>query len=236
MAGAELAAYSIVVGLLEGLYFAFMALGLNLVFGVVRMVNIAHGDLVVLGGYLAFVLFASMKVSGLASLIISFAAFFVLGVALYYVLVPKLQDSSDPEMFSFIAFFGISMIIEAAATLIFGEYPVSLPYSAVLGGSLILFGYGVPRVFLVMSAVSTAMLAITYYYLQLTGLGRSTRAMMQNREQALALGVNTKVATLFAFAYGIALAGMAGGVCPRFLRRRSAPTPPYISAVPVSNT
>jgi len=90
------------VGLLEGVFYAFMALGLNMVFGVVRMVNIAHGDLIVLGGYLAVVMFSSAHLSVLAAFAVAFPLFFALGVGVYYLLVPKLEVSSDPEMFSFI--------------------------------------------------------------------------------------------------------------------------------------
>ncbi|ADL19205.1 Branched-chain amino acid ABC transporter, permease protein [Acidilobus saccharovorans 345-15] len=214
MNAGPLVGYALVVGLLEGLYFAFMALGLNLVFGVVRMVNIAHGDLIVMGGYLAFVLFSAFKLNSLGSMVAAFLLFFVVGIALYYVLVPRLQGSSDPEMFSFIAFFGISMFIEAIATLIFGEYPLSLPFSALLGGSVEFMGHGIPKAFIVMAGVSAAVLVLTYYYLEMTGLGRATRAMMQNPEQSAALGVNSKLVALFAFSYGIALAGAAGAFTP----------------------
>ena len=210
VASAALAAYSVVVGLLEGVYFAFMALGLNLVFGVVRMVNIAHGDLVMLGGYLALLLYSAFGANGLVTFALLFPAFFGVGVAVYYLLVPRLEGSSDPEMFSFTAFFGISMFVEALATLLFGVSPVSLPARAVLAGSVTLFGYGLPKVKVLLAGVSAAMLAATWYYLERTALGRAARAIMQNREQAAALGVNTRLATLFAFSYGFALAAMAG--------------------------
>ena len=210
MASAALAAFAVAVGLLEGVYFAFMALGLNLVFGVVRMVNIAHGDLVMLGGYLALLLYSAFRANGLATFVALFPAFFGVGAAVYYMLVPRLEGSSDPEMFSFVAFFGISMFVEALATLLFGVSPVSLPARAVLAGSVTLFGYGLPKVMVLLAGVSAAMLAATWYYLERTPLGRAARAIMQNREQAAALGVNTRLATLFAFSYGFALAAMAG--------------------------
>ncbi|MGC9071812.1 MAG: branched-chain amino acid ABC transporter permease [Acidilobus sp.] len=214
MAAASLAIYAIVVGLMEGTFFAFMALGLNLVFGVVRMVNIAHGDLIVLGGYLALVIFSGLHVSALVAFAVAFPLFFAIGVGAYYLLVPRLESSSDPEMFSFTAFFGLSMVIQALATLIFGYYPTSLPASAITPGTVYLAGHGIPKVYLVMTGLSILMLGVSYYYLQMTRLGRATRAIMQNREQALALGVNARMATIFAFAYGFALAGMVGVLAP----------------------
>jgi len=159
------------VGLLEGVFYAFMALGLNMVFGVVRMVNIAHGDLIVLGGYLALVMFSSAHLSALAAFAVAFPLFFALGVGVYYLLVPKLEVSSDPEMFSFIAFFGLSMIIGSAATLAFGHNPTSLPFSALISGTFYVLGYGVPKAFAVMAALSAVMLGVTYYYLQMINAG-----------------------------------------------------------------
>ncbi len=212
---ASLASYAVVVGLLQGVFFAFMALGLNLIFGVVRMVNVAHGDLIVLGGYLAYVLFTSLHVNAYVAFLVAFPLFFAMGVGVYYLMVPRLENSSDPEMFSFTAFFGLSMVILSVATLIFGYYPAALSYSAmVVKGALYIAGHGVPYTYVVMAGLSAVMLGVTYYYLQATRLGRATRAIMQNREQALALGVNVKIATLFAFAYSFALGGMAGVMAP----------------------
>ena len=211
----SLAAYATVVGLLQGLFFAFMALGLNLIFGVVRMVNVAHGDLIVLGGYLAYELFSVYHINAYVSFVLAFPLFFGLGIGIYYLLVPRLVNSADPEMFSFTAFFGISMIILALSTLAFGYYPAALSYSAVIStGAFKLAGHGIPYVFVIMAALSSVMLGLTYYYLERTRLGRATRAIIQNREQALALGVNARTTTLFAFAYGFALTGMAGVLAP----------------------
>ncbi len=210
MGYATLLYYALAVGVLEGLYFAFMALGLNIVFGVVRMINVAHGDLVMLGAYVAFMLFVDFRVNALYTFVLLFPVFFGLGIAIYYILVPRLEKSSDPEINSFIAFFGLSLFIESAATIAFGVSPTSLPASATVRGARSLAGYGVPNVLMVGAAASVVILALIFYYLEFTGLGRAARALMQNKEQAMALGVNVRLATLFAFALGFALAGMAG--------------------------
>ncbi len=214
-AALSLAVYAVVVGLLQGLFFAFMALGLNLIFGVVRMVNVAHGDLIVLGGYLAYELFSLYHVNAYVSFLVAFPTFFAIGIGVYYMLVPRLEKSSDPEMFSFTAFFGLSMVILALATLAFGYYPAALSYSAMLiRGAFYIAEHGVSYVYVMMAVLSAVMLGVTYYYLQMTRLGRATRAIIQNKEQALALGVDARRATLFAFAYGFAMTGMAGVLAP----------------------
>ncbi|MDP8003644.1 MAG: branched-chain amino acid ABC transporter permease, partial [Caldisphaera sp.] len=107
MLAISLLPYSIAIGILVGLYYALMALGLNMVFGVVRMVNIAHGDIIMLASYVAYFFLLYYRINVGLSLIISFPLFFVVGVLVYYAFVPRLQSSNDPEMNSFAAFFGL---------------------------------------------------------------------------------------------------------------------------------
>ena len=99
--------YSVLAGVLFGLYFSLIGLGLNLVFGVMRLVNLAHGDFLMLGAFLAFWLFALFAVNPIPVLPIAFAAFVAVGLPLYYLLVPRLLKAKDPEMLSFILFFGL---------------------------------------------------------------------------------------------------------------------------------
>ncbi|WP_245529272.1 branched-chain amino acid ABC transporter permease [Caldisphaera lagunensis] len=209
--------YTIAIGLLLGIYYAFMALGLNLVFGVVRMINLSHGDIVMLGSYMAyyFLIYYSIKVG--LSFVIAFPIFFLLGILIYFAFVPKLESSNDPEMNSFTAFFGLSLAIEAISFLIFGNYYHALPNSALLGGSFTLFGFRTPKIYLAISALSVIILAITYLYLNKTMLGKATKALMQNKEQAISFGINPRWVTLITFAYGFGVAGMAGAIGPYIL-------------------
>ncbi|MGO8911705.1 MAG: ABC transporter permease subunit, partial [Bradyrhizobium sp.] len=93
--------YALVAGVLFGLYFSLVGIGLNLVFGVMRIVNLAHGDFVMLGAFLAFWLFTMLAVNPAAAVAIAFIAFVIVGVPLYYLLVPRLLRAKDPEMLSF---------------------------------------------------------------------------------------------------------------------------------------
>src|SRR3984893_12675968 len=120
-------AYTLLAGLLFGLYFSLVGMGLNLVFGVMRIVNLAHGDFLMLGAFLAFWLFTLFAVSPVPAILIAFAVFLIVGFPLYYVLVPRLLQAKDPEMLSFILFFGLSQVIEALATIAFGTSERSIP-------------------------------------------------------------------------------------------------------------
>src|SRR5690349_6861290 len=112
--------YALVAGVLFGLYFSLVGIGLNLVFGVMRIVNLAHGDVLMLGAFIALGVVAMAGIDPLFAAPIAFMVFLLAGFLLYWVLVPRLQGSSNPEMLSIILFFGLSQVIEALTTIFAG--------------------------------------------------------------------------------------------------------------------
>src|SRR6185312_8875417 len=109
--------YALVAGVLFGLYFSLVGIGLNLVFGVMRIVTLAHGDILMLG---AFIALGIAGIDPLFAVPLAFVVFVLAGVLLYWVLVPRLQGSANPEMLSIILFFGLSQVIEAITTIFAG--------------------------------------------------------------------------------------------------------------------
>ena len=105
--------YALVAGVLFGLYFSLVGIGLNLVFGVMRIVNLAHGDFLMLGAFVAFGVVTLAGIDPLFAVPLAFVIFLLVGMLLYWVLVPRLQGSVNPEMLSIILFFGLSQVIEA---------------------------------------------------------------------------------------------------------------------------
>src|ERR1700731_2805943 len=103
--------YGIFAGLLFGLYFSLVGLGLNLVFCVMRIVNLAHGDFLMLGGIAAWALFTGFGFHPLVSAILVLVVFLLVGLPIYYLVVPRLLRSRDSEMLSLILFFGLSQMI-----------------------------------------------------------------------------------------------------------------------------
>ena len=97
--------YALVAGVLFGLYFSLVGIGLNLVFGVMRIVNLAHGDFLMLGAFVAFGVVALAGIDPLFAVPLAFVLFVLVGLLLYWVLVPRLQGSVNPEMLSIILFF-----------------------------------------------------------------------------------------------------------------------------------
>jgi branched-chain amino acid transport system permease protein len=224
--------YTLVAGLLFGLYFGLVGLGLNLVFGVMRIVNLAHGDFLMLGAFLAFWLFNLFALNPLVAIPIALALFLLLGLPLYYLLVPRLLRARDPEMLSIILFFGLSQVIEAVTTIAFGTSERSIPGMALadavswaairLGipyepGPVAILGQSFP-ISWVMSGVAGALAVLgIYLYLYRTRLGYLTRAVMVSREEAISTGIDVHRVSAIAFGIGLALAAIAGIFAPFML-------------------
>src|ERR1700759_4733064 len=153
--------YALVAGVLFGLYFSLVGIGLNLVFGVMRIVNLAHGDILMLGAFIAFGIVGIFGIDPLFAVPLAFVVFLLVGLLLYWVLVPRLQGSVNPEMLSIILFFGLSQVIEAVTTIFFGTSERSIQSRALgtvlstikvkwfggtagRGGPVQIFGQGFP--------------------------------------------------------------------------------------------
>ncbi|NNM64207.1 MAG: branched-chain amino acid ABC transporter permease [Burkholderiales bacterium] len=213
----ELLAYAIIGGILYGIFFSLIGIGLNLIFGVMRIINLAHGQFIVLGGYAAWIVSRHFGFNPLWGVPLSIVSAVVIGYPLYYAVVPRLQRSSDPEMLSFILFFGIGQMLEALTGLAFGADQRSLPGEALGSGNIGLFGQQFPDSWWVAAAFSLAAIVGLYLYFAHTKLGYATRAIMANRDEALATGISVNRVSVIAFVAGLALAGTAGVFLPYLL-------------------
>ena len=225
--------YTLLAGLLFGLYFALVGLGLNLVFGVMRIVNLAHGDFLMLGAFLAYWLFTLFAINPIPAVPIAFGVFLLIGLPLYYLLVPRLLRAKDPEMLSFILFFGLSQVIEASATIAFGTSERSIPgrvigesISAIIArvsghavdsGPVSILGQSFPMAWAVSASVSALAVVLVYFYLYRTRLGYLTRAVMVERDEAIASGIDVHRVSAIAFGIGLGLAAVAGVFAPFML-------------------
>jgi branched-chain amino acid transport system permease protein len=209
--------YSLVAGVLFGLYFTLIGIGLNLIFGVMRLVNLAHGDFVVVGGFLACGLFLAAGINPLLTAGILMVPMFFVGVALYYGIVRKLRLSRDSEMLSLILFFGLSKIMEAAAGLVLGTSEQSIPSYALAAGPMELLGQSFPKTWIYAAVVSAIVVVGVYFYLYRTKLGVLTRAVMDNHDEAVMTGINVDRICAIALGVSLSLAGIAGVFAPFML-------------------
>ncbi|HYM02793.1 MAG TPA: branched-chain amino acid ABC transporter permease [Stellaceae bacterium] len=225
--------YTLFAGLLFGLYFSLVGIGLNLVFGVMRIVNLAHGDFLMLGAFLAFWLFNLYAVSPVAVVPIAFVLFLIVGFPLYYLLVPRLLAARDPEMLSIILFFGFSQVIEAITTIAFGTSERSIPGGelgqmlaaaasvftgrTIESGPVEILGQSFPAAWVASGIASALAVLGIYLYLYRTRLGYLTRAVMVHREEAVSTGIDVHRVSAIAFGVGTGLAAIAGIFAPFML-------------------
>ncbi len=208
---------AIISGLIFGLYFTLVGLGLNLVFCVMKIVNLAHGDFLMLGAFAAYWIFHLYGLHPLVAAAAVLVVFVLVGLPIYYLVVPRLQRARDAEMLSIILFFGLSQMLEAATTIAFGTTERSIPGRVLGSGPVTVLGQRVPSAWVFGAVVSAVAVACVYLYLYRTRLGRLTRAVMVSRDEALATGIDVHRVSAIAFGIGIALAGIAGVFAPFML-------------------
>jgi branched-chain amino acid transport system permease protein len=194
-------------GVLTGLVYGLMALGLSVIFGVVRVVNFAHGEFAVIAMYAAFILF---KVFGLDPLIAAAPialAFFVVGFVLQMALINSFV--ARPEHEQFILLVGLAIIIVNGLLMIFGPdaQPTNLPYAfdSYLVGPLI-----IDKVRVYAAAAAVAVSAGLFAFFRHTRTGAAIRACADNLVGAVVVGLNVKRLYALTFGLGLACVGAAG--------------------------
>lgn len=196
-----------VSGLLAGALYGMVALGLGLIFGVMRVINIAHGTLLTLGAYTTFWWFQLLGVNPYLSLLVSMPAMFLLGVLLQRALVSRVVDA--PELSSLLLTFGISIALVNLTRLAFTANVRSVEF---LTGSIVVGDIALSKSRLIAFGFAVAITALVSWALQKTKLGKAIRATSQSRELALACGINVPRVHLYAFGIASALAAAGGSL------------------------
>jgi branched-chain amino acid transport system permease protein len=199
----------IVNGLIVGGVYALIGMSLTLLYGVLRVVNFAHGEFVIGGSFLAYVLFNALGIVPLAALPIAAVAFFALGYAGYYVLIPRLARSDDPESMSFLMMYGLSIALAALLLLLFEADSRSIDYTFTPISMKVGPVY-VSTARIVALGVTIVIAAGVSYFLFATLPGKALRAAIMNREAIQIMGVDIVRLSAFAFALATGLAGVSG--------------------------
>lgn len=200
-------------GVVWGGLYALIAMGLNLIFGVMRILNIAHGELLMLGAYLTFWLFSLWGVSPLLTMPLAAVAMGGLGIVIQKLLIdPIAARSRTPAGFenaTLIVFFGVLLILQSAALLLWSADYRVVSY---MTEPVVIGDVSVAANRLVVLAVALILSALMYGLLQFTLLGKAVRAVSQDRDTAKLMGINVKRIGLVGFALGSAIAGVAGSL------------------------
>jgi branched-chain amino acid transport system permease protein len=199
---------ALVSGLLLGGLFAVTALGLSLVFGVMRLVNLAHGELVVLGAYLALELSRHAGLDPLLTIPVVAAALFVIAAPVQRVLLePLMPRGPEPGL---LTTFALSVIAQNLFILIWSGDTQTLQASYATS-SVTVAGIQLPATYLISFCCALVLATAVHLLLHRTGLGRQIRASSEDAEAAAVLGVN--VARVHTLVFGLAAACAAiGGV------------------------
>lgn len=200
----------IILGLLWGGVYLLAAEGLNLIYGVMKVVNLAHGDFVVFGGLLAFSLFEFGGISPLISLpIVAIALFLIGGIVQLGILERIGLERSDAELRTLLATFGLSYVVANTSFLLWGSQFQSIPF---LQGFVRAGPIAIPEALLVCSALAFGVAVIVHLWLNYTMLGKSVRAVAQSGLGAASCGLDIAKIRMFTFALGSAMAGSAGAL------------------------
>jgi branched-chain amino acid transport system permease protein len=194
----------VVSGILSGGLYAMVALGLALIFGVMRVINIAHGPLLMLGAYATFFLYHRFGMNPFLTVPLAMAALFVVGMLLQRSLIFRVVDA--PELSSLLLTFGISIALVNLAQLAFTSDLRAVEY---ITGAWLVGGLALSKPRVIAFAFAAGVTALAFVFLQRTRLGKAIRATSQSREVAMVCGID--VARIHMITFGLASALAAAG-------------------------
>lgn len=201
-------------GLLMGFIYALVAVGLTLTWGVLDIINFAHGEYLMLSMYTAFWLYSLLHLDPLISLPIAAFTLFIIGYLTYKLVVKKVINA--PALVALLATFGLSLFFRNTAQFLFSPNSRFINESIVVDkkielGTIII---GMPK--LVASIGSIIMVFVIYYFIEKTRTGKAIKATAQDKATAQLMGINTE--KIYALTFGIsgAAAGIAGAFMSTF--------------------
>ena len=205
-------------GISLGSILLMISLGLAFSFGLMKVINMAHGEFIMVGAYVTYVFqntFADMLGGvdlGIWFILSLFAAFIITGILGVILEVGLIRFLYGRPLDTLLATFGVALVLQQAARSIFGAPNVQVVSPSWLSGGVNIGIMVLPYKRLFIIALVIVLVALIYIYLNRTAAGRRLRAVMQNREMAAALGVRSRQVDALTFGVGAGLAGVAGCV------------------------
>lgn len=201
----------VILGMALGGVYALMSSGMTLIFGVMRIVNLAHSAFIVMAAYIAFWLFKALNIDPILSMAITMPVMFLLGVAYYRVLFASRADNPRFSDITVLITFATGLVIEGILAFVFtGIYRSTTPDYAKTS-----FNFGpffIPQSQLYALIISIVLIGGLWIFLRYTRIGNAVRATMQNRNAAQVVGVNVSWISTLSFGIGLAMAGAAGSL------------------------
>lgn len=197
----------LVNGLLLGGLYALIAAGLSLVFGVMRVINFAHGEFVMLGGMTTYWLFVLYGVNPLVSFVIVLIGGLALGALVQVLLIRRVVNA--PPMMSLLLTFGLSFFLIGLGLALWENIFRSVPY---LEGSWGALGVALPRMRAIAFLMAALVIGAVFLFLRRTRLGKAVRATAQHAQVAMTCGIDVGRMRVIAFALGVGMATSAGAL------------------------
>ena len=201
----------LILGLALGGVYALMASGLTLIFGVMRIVNLAHPVMIIVGAYVSYWLFRLYGIDPLITLPLAFAVCFVIGLLLYKLVFAKEAANAKYSEMTVLLTFAVAMCVDGLLGGMFSNTQrVTTPPYAV--DAIFIGDVFIPTAQLYAGIASTLIIGALFLFLRYSRFGYAIRATTQNRAAAQLMGVNVELVSLITFGIGIGLAGAAGSL------------------------
>ena len=196
---------SVIDGILVGAVYGLAAMGLTLIWGVMNVINLAHGAIIVLGMFLLYILVSSLGLHPYFAVPAMIAFGFVFGIVLYWIAVYRVIGQA--ELMSLLSTFAVNMIMIGLGTAVWSTSPynVQVDIPGISWG-----GYTFTGTHIVAAVMAVAIAGLLYLLLYHTRIGKAMRAVANNREAAELTGIPTAQVLAMAFGLGVALAGVSG--------------------------
>ena len=198
----------LISGISLGSVCALIALGYTMVYGIAKMLNFAHGDVIMVGGYISFCAVSYLGLPGWIGVVLAVLVCTVLGVVIERLAYKPLRAA--PSLAVLITAIGVSYFLQNSALLIWGA--ASISYPPLISGSLPLFGgkLSIPYVSLLTVAVCLVIMAALTTFINQSKMGKAMRACSEDKGAAQLMGINVNATISTTFAIGSALAAIAG--------------------------
>lgn len=213
----------VINGLILGGIYALVAVGLNLQYGVGRVLNVSHGEFIMLGAFITYSLFVQLNISPLVSIMIISPVLFIIGYGVHQILFQYLRTTSiSSDAFSgrsLLASFGLLFVVQNVILIVWGP---NLRQYTYLNDSVSIFGnlYGTNRLIALFVAVGVSV--VFYIFIMHTRLGKAIRAAADDQTMANVVGVNIHQVLGICFGLGTMLAGLAGILISMIFQLQSA--------------
>lgn len=198
---------SLVNGVILGFLYLLMSIGFTLVFGIMRVVNFAHGEFYMLGAFAAFFAVTQFDLPYAGAVAFAFGGAILVGALVEFVVFRPFRGD---ELSGMIASLGLALILQNLALIAFGPDPLAMP--SLISGAWRIENLIVPKSRVLVIFASAVILALFYFFLMHTRSGRALRALVQDPEIAAAYGVRVEAMYALGLGLGVALAAIAGAL------------------------